>query len=83
MSSRELTEWAVFEREYGPLGPGRGDWHSAQIAHALVSVMGDGAKRPALKDFLLSWAPRRRQSGADQLQIFRALASGGVDVDDS
>lgn len=76
ISSRELTEWAVFEQEFGPLGQVRGDWQAALVAHTVASAMG-GKERPKFKDFLLSWAPRRRQTGEEQLQIFKALASGG------
>jgi hypothetical protein len=77
ISSRELTEWAVFEREFGPLGQVRGDWQAALVAHTVASTMSSGKDRPKFMDFLLSWAPRRRQTGEEQLQIFKALASGG------
>lgn len=72
ISSRELTEWAVFEQEYGPLGLDRGDWQAAQVVQATV---GDGKAK--LADYVLRWGRKRRQTGQEQLAIFRALASGG------
>jgi hypothetical protein len=36
--------------------------------------MGGGNARPKLTDFLLRWT-RKRQSGQEQLAIFRALAA--------
>jgi hypothetical protein len=32
IDSRELTEWAAFERLYGPLGPVRHDYLTAMVA---------------------------------------------------
>lgn len=72
ISSRELSEWAAFERTFGPLGLERGDWQAAQVAQA---VAGDGKTK--LADFVLSWGKKRRQTGQEQLAIFRAMASGG------
>lgn len=74
ISSRELAEWAAFEREFGPLGLERGDWQAAQVTQA---VAGDGKSR--LSDYVLRWGRRRRQTGQEQLALFRALASGGGD----
>jgi uncharacterized protein DUF4035 len=77
-SSRELTEWQAYEREYGPLGPERGDWQAATVAHTFAALMaGKQGSRLKLTDFLLRWAgPRaaRRQTPDEQLNIFRALA---------
>lgn len=75
ISSRELTEWAVFEREYGPLGPERGDWQAAVVAHTLATV--HGAKNAKLADFLPRWGPKPRQTGEEQLALFKGLASQG------
>lgn len=72
ISSRELAEWAAFEREFGPIGLERGDWQAAQITQA---VAGDGKAR--LADYVLRWGRRRRQTGQEQLALLRALASGG------
>jgi hypothetical protein len=72
ISSRELTEWAAFELEHGPIGLERGDWQAAQVAQA---ISGDGKTK--LSDIVLRWGRRRAQSGAEQLAIFRALASRG------
>lgn len=72
ISARELTEWAVFEQEYGPLGLERGDWQAAAVAQALA-----GDRKARLADFVLRWGRKRRQTGQEQLALLRALASGG------
>lgn len=79
MSSRELTEWAAFEREHGPLGPGRGDWQAALVAHTIAVAHGG---KGDVSDYVLKWSGPRRQSPEDQLTIFRALASRGGRVGD-
>jgi hypothetical protein len=74
-SSRELAEWQAFEREYGPLGPERGDWQAALTAHTLTALMADKKGRQfRLTDFLLRWREPRRQTPEEQMKIFRALA---------
>lgn len=77
VSSRELTEWAAFEREFGPLGLERGDWQAALVAE--TAAKSAGVKGVSIKDFVLKWGGRRRQTGEEQLAIFRAMASGGSD----
>lgn len=72
ISSRELAEWAAFEQEHGPLGLERGDWQAAVVAQAIA---GDGKTK--LSDFVLRWGRKRRQTGQEQLAIFKALASRG------
>ena len=79
VSSRELTEWAVFEREYGPLGSLRGDYQAALVATVVASMSG-GKSRPKLKDFLLSWGRRKAQSPEEQLAVFAGM--GGSSGDD-
>lgn len=75
-SSHELSEWSAYEREYGPLGPERGDWQAALVAHTTAAMLsGDKGRRPKIADFVLRWGGRRRQTGQEQLNIFRALAS--------
>jgi hypothetical protein len=75
VTSRELTEWAAFEREYGPLGPERGDWQAAVVAHTVAMV--NGAKNAKLSDFLPRWNGGRKQTAEEQLALFRGLASQG------
>jgi hypothetical protein len=75
-ASNELAEWQAYERQYGPLGPERGDWQAALPAHVIATAMGGKRARTLkLQDFLLRWGRRRRQTGAEQLAIFRALAA--------
>lgn len=78
VSSLELTEWAAFEREYGPLGPARGDWQAALVAHTIAAANGVDSKLP---DFVLKWG-RRGQTDDERLTLFQALASGGGRGDD-
>lgn len=75
-SSRELAEWQAFEREYGPLGPERGDWQAASLAHVFATLLGGkAARRLKLKDFVLKWGGGGRQSPDEQLNLLRALAA--------
>jgi len=73
VSSRELAEWAAYEREFGPIGLERGDWQAAVVASTVSAAAGGKA---SIKDYVLRWG-RRRQTGAEQLAIFKALASEG------
>ncbi len=75
MTSRELTEWAAFEQVYGPLGPERGDWQAAVVAHTIAAA--NGAKNAKLSDFLPQWGGGKRQTGEEQLALFKGLASQG------
>jgi hypothetical protein len=72
ISSRELAEWAAFEREYGPIGLERGDWQAAQVTQAIA---GDGKAK--LTDIVLQWSRKRAQTGEEQLAIFKAMAGMG------
>lgn len=66
----------MYEREFGPLGPERGDWQAALVAQTITTVVSsESSSRPRITDFLLRWAPRRRQTAEEQLNIFRGLAS--------
>lgn len=61
---------------YGPLGPERGDWQAALVAYVIAAAHRTEKSKPLrLKDFLLRWAPRPKQSQWEQLAIFRALAA--------
>ncbi len=75
ITSRELAEWAAFERVYGPIGLERGDWQAAQVTQAVYAAAGD--TKTKLTDLVLRWGRKRRQTGQEQLALFRALASGG------
>lgn len=73
--ARELAEWQAYEREFGPLGPERGDVHSALISHTMASALNTGKTRFRLADFLPRWSRRRRQTSAQQLAVLRAFAA--------
>ncbi|WP_228979721.1 hypothetical protein [Streptomyces sp. DH12] len=71
-TSRELTEWAAYEKLAGPLGPRRGDVHAAIIAAAVVNMQ---RKRPLpISDFLPRWdrAPKTPE------QLFQAAMAANV-----
>ncbi|MFJ9558047.1 hypothetical protein ACIRPH_29940 [Nocardiopsis sp. NPDC101807] len=56
ISSRELTEWAVYERRAGPLGARRGDIQSAIVAAAVYNVnRRKGAKPIDPEKLLPTW----------------------------
>jgi hypothetical protein len=65
-SSRELTEWAAYERISGPLGYARADLQAAIVASTVASVhSGKGARRPMPKDFIPVWD--KRPASAEEL----------------
>ena len=75
-SSYELTEWRAYEKEFGPLGPERGDFQTALVAYMVASAnAGKKARRLKLTDFLLPWSRKRAQTAEEHLSIFRALAA--------
>lgn len=77
-SSHELAEWQAFEREYGPLGPERGDWQAASVAYtSAMLAAGKKGRRLSITDFLLKWSTTRRrpQSAEEILNLFRGLAA--------
>jgi len=73
-SSHELSEWRAYEREFGPLGPERGDVHQALISHTIAASLSTGKTKFRLADFLPRWT-RRRQTPAQQLEVLRAFAA--------
>jgi len=78
ISSRELTEWAIYERMTGPLGGARADVHAAMITHAVVNTQ-RGKRAPIpLKRFVPQWE-RRKLSPEELYQRVREInaALGG------
>lgn len=75
--SRELAEWMAYEQIDGPLGPERGDYHAAILAHTTASVWRGKDDPPLLvADFLPRWdaeAPVREQSSDEQYEIARQI----------
>lgn len=56
ISSRELTEWAVYEEKYGILGPQRGDFQAARVAQTVATVnAGSKGGSLTLDKFLIQW----------------------------
>jgi len=83
ISSRELTDWAAYEAEVGPLDAA----HRADVLAGIVAAtIANGLRgkkgrvhRPA--DFMPEWGGRRRQSWQEQLAIVQQInrAAGGKD----
>lgn len=78
IDSRELAEWAAYERITGPLGAQRGDRLAAMVAAVVANTARDPKRRPRpfdTADFLL-WddADRPEQTMEEQMELFRALA---------
>jgi hypothetical protein len=83
ISSTELAEWAIYERDYGPLGPGRADQLAALVSATIANAASVKRRyRPA--DFLPRWGAgrRRRQTPQEQLEIMRAFVSRFQGKDD-
>lgn len=57
ISSRELTEWQIYEREFGPFGGERLDILMAKLIGMLVRVNSDPKEQGKIKDsqFLIKW----------------------------
>ena len=59
-------EWMAYEREVGPLGPQRGDFHAAEIALGIYNAnRGKRGKKLKLTDFILKWSERERGNRKD------------------
>lgn len=71
ISSTELAAWSVYERDYGVLGPSRDDQLAALVASTVANAMSKRKSKPA--DFMPRWGSRggRKQSGREQLAMFR------------
>ena len=70
MSAWELSEWAVFEREFGPLTvQERLDATAAQIAYAVHATAGGKGQ---LKDFMPQWRPQPKMEITDWLEAMAA-----------
>ncbi|WP_386444341.1 phage tail assembly protein T [Streptomyces ovatisporus] len=58
-SSRELTEWQVYEKVTGPLGPPRADIHTGIIAATIANANRGGKGREyTAQDFIPKWDKR-------------------------
>lgn len=74
MPSSELTEWMVYEREYGPLGPERSDYLAALVSATTAAAMqGKKGRRIKIRDFLPEWARPKRQTAKEQLDVLRTF----------
>ncbi|MFD8556621.1 DUF4035 domain-containing protein [Streptosporangium canum] len=77
VSSRELSEWMVYEQIAGPLGPIRGDYQSAQIAATLQNInRGKRGKARTLEDVRLRWDAREPVSPEELYAKVRRINAG-------
>lgn len=56
IDSRELAEWAAYERMHGPLGQQRDDQLTALVASTVANAFRDGGKVAQVSDFLPTWS---------------------------
>ena len=72
MSAWELTEWAVFERDFGPLTPHeRMDALLGRLAYVVHASAG-GTERP--ENFQPQWSTPKPLTGEGVANWFRAIA---------
>jgi len=78
MSGQELADWMAYEERNGPIGPGRGDWHTAVIAATVANTVPrrKGKARSKVTDFLIKWKGSRtaRQTAEQSEAVGRQLA---------
>ncbi|MEU7617184.1 hypothetical protein AB0B27_13970 [Micromonospora rifamycinica] len=84
ITSRELTEWQVYEQLYGPLGGDRADHLAALIANTVANANRRRRRPYPFDDFLMTWgAGRRREQSVDEMlatvQVINK-ALGGSDL---
>jgi hypothetical protein len=71
-SSAELSEWAAFEREHGPIGEERADLRAALVCRTIAAAA--GASGVTLDDYLLKFgidAEPVRQSDQQMIEFAR------------
>lgn len=71
MSSRELTEWAAYERVTGTLGPERDDALMALQSYYLASAA--GAKRLRVDKLMPSWDRRKSMDWRHMKMVAEAM----------
>lgn len=81
LSSRELTEWAAYERVAGPLGAERLDILFAMLAMTIANSQPRsrrGGQRYKLSDFLIPWDGRQETDPMTMRRNFYAVTRGGA-----
>jgi hypothetical protein len=75
ISSRELTEWAVYEEETGPLDAGyRADVLAGVVSATVANAMkGKKGKRLKPADFMPDWSRRRTSSPNQMATMLKSL----------
>lgn len=79
MSAKELTEWMAFST-LEPFGDERADLRTASIVLAVSSPHLKKGKTLTLKDCMLKFEPKKKQSPEDIMQLLKgfSIAKGGV-----
>lgn len=62
ISSREITEWMVYERITGPLGGRRSDVQMSVLASVVANSQRTKGRALTPKDFLPAWDGRQRMT---------------------
>jgi hypothetical protein len=79
-SSRELTEWLVYERLTGPLDAAlRGDIGAAVVAATTVNANGP-KRRAKVSDFMPVWFRRKKSPAEIWAEVMKANAALGGSV---
>lgn len=82
ISSRELTEWMIYEQIAGPLGPARADIHTAMIGSWVVNSQ-RGKRGPLpLSKFLPAWFEKPAQTPEEIYRRIQQINAGlgGTDL---
>ncbi|GAA1015903.1 hypothetical protein Aple_010780 [Acrocarpospora pleiomorpha] len=83
IGSRELTEWQVYERMAGPLGPVRDDYLAAQVAATVINVnRGKGKRARGIEAVRLRWDSREPVDPAELYSRVQKINArlGGNDI---
>ncbi len=78
MSAKELTEWMAFST-IEPFGEERADFRAGSIVHAVVSPHLKKGKKLTLKDCMLNFEPKKKQTASEIEQLLKSFvkAKGG------
>ena len=70
VTSTELTEWAQYERVFGPLGQGRDDIHLALLSALMHNMWAEKGKGKSPEDFMPQWDQKREDIEAKIRRVF-------------
>jgi len=74
MSSKELTEWAAYQK-YEPFGEGRADYRIGSLMALIANaISGKKGKNYKPEDFIPEYGPKETQTAEEQ------MAAMGIDL---